>query len=51
MGASKLAALCGQIQRHAARPAGSGIVSVLMTEIEKELVDIQAAFAAEQGPD
>lgn len=47
MGTSKLAALCGQMEHHAARRAGGGVVAVLMADIEKELIHVQAALAAE----
>jgi CheY-like chemotaxis protein/HPt (histidine-containing phosphotransfer) domain-containing protein len=48
MGANKLAALCGQMERHAARQAKGVAVSILMAEIEQELVHVQDALAVER---
>jgi CheY-like chemotaxis protein/HPt (histidine-containing phosphotransfer) domain-containing protein len=49
MGAVRLAALCGQLEHHAARPAGGRVASLLLAEIEAELMRVRAALEAERA--
>jgi len=48
MGAAKLAALCAQMEHHAASRRG-GVIQVLMKEIEQELARVQDALISERG--
>jgi CheY-like chemotaxis protein len=49
VGANKLAALCGQMERHAARRSGASVLSVLAKEIEAEVARVREALHAERA--
>lgn len=48
MGASRLAALCAQVEHQVASPHGGEIAPALMVEIDRELVRVQHALAAQR---
>jgi len=48
MGASRLAALCAQVEEQVAVAPGDGVTPALMTEIDQELVRVQHALVAQR---
>jgi DNA-binding response OmpR family regulator len=48
MGAKKLAALCLQMEGHAARPPGDAVMSALMAQLDQEFVKVRNALEAER---
>ena len=49
MGAGRLATLCAAIEQHLAGSPQTIVESTLMTEIERELIEVQRALAEPQG--